>query len=85
MRTQVKLIPSPAIPEAGAETTASVLNSLIKHLAASPEAQQRAHEEVTRVLGDARLANLEDEPYMPYIRATIKEILRKPNNFFSSL
>ena len=34
-----KLTISQAIPEARAETTASVLNSLIKHLAATPEAQ----------------------------------------------
>ena len=72
---------SQAIPEAGAETTASVLNSLIKHLAATPEAQQQAHEEVTKILGDARLADLDDEAEMPYIRATIKEILRKSLGF----
>ena len=72
-----KLTVSEAIPEAGAETTASVLNSLIKHLAATPEAQQQAHKEVTRILGDTWLANLDDEPVMPYIGATIKEILRK--------
>lgn len=66
-----------AMPEAGAETTASVLSNLIKHLAAAPEAQQQAHEEVTKILGDARLADLDDEARMPYVRATIKEILRK--------
>ncbi|KAK0511693.1 hypothetical protein JMJ35_006266 [Cladonia borealis] len=65
-----------AIPEAEVETTASVLNSLIKHLAATPEAQDQAHEEATRILGDTRLANLDNEPKMPYIGATIKEILR---------
>ncbi len=81
----LKLTLSRAIPEAGAETTASVLNSLIKHLAATPEAQQQAHEEVTRILGNVRLANLEDEASMPYIRATIKEILRKSPRFSSPL
>lgn len=54
-----------------------MLNSLIKHLAATPEVQEKANEEVSRILGDSRLANLDDEPNMPYIRATIKEILRK--------
>ena len=53
-----------------------MLNSLLKHLAATPEAQERAHEEVSAILGDSRLADLSDEPNMPYIRATIKEIMR---------
>jgi len=44
------------------------------HLAAFPEAQTRAAEECTRVLGDTRFATLEDEPQMPYIRAVIKEM-----------
>lgn len=46
------------------------------HLAAFPDAQKRANEEVSRILGDSRLATLADEPNMPYIRAVIKEILR---------
>ena len=64
------------MPEAGAETTASALNSLILHLAAHPEAQERAAEEVTRVVGSSRTPDLSDEDNMPYIRAVIKEILR---------
>ncbi|CAG8897611.1 unnamed protein product [Penicillium egyptiacum] len=54
-----------AVPEAGAETTASALNGMIRYLAMFPEAQARAHEEVTRVLGDGRMATLADEPRMP--------------------
>lgn len=65
-----------AVPEAGAETTASALNSLLMHLATHPEAQEAANQEVTRVLGNNRLANIDDEESMPYIRAVIKEILR---------
>lgn len=65
-----------AVPEAGAETTASALNGLIRYLAMFPDAQARAHDEVTRVLGDTRMATLADEPNMPYIRAVIKETLR---------
>ncbi|KOC07535.1 O-methylsterigmatocystin oxidoreductase [Aspergillus flavus AF70] len=64
-----------AVPEAGAETTASALNGLIRYLAMFPDAQARAHDEVTRVLGDTRMATLADEPNMPYIRAVIKETL----------
>ncbi|KAF7620213.1 hypothetical protein AFLA_005524 [Aspergillus flavus NRRL3357] len=64
-----------AVPEAGPETTASALNGLIRYLAMFPDAQARAHDEVTRVLGDTRMATLADEPNMPYIRAVIKETL----------
>ncbi|THC92452.1 hypothetical protein EYZ11_008094 [Aspergillus tanneri] len=65
-----------AVPEAGAETTASALNGMIRYLATFPEAQAAAHDEVTRVLGNNRMATLDDEPNMPYIRALIKETLR---------
>lgn len=46
------------------------------HLAAFPAAQATAADECTRILGDGRMADLSDEPNMPYIRAVIKEILR---------
>jgi cytochrome P450 len=63
------------VPEAGVEIIASTLNSMIRYLAIFPEAQARAHEEVTQILGDARMATLANEPQMPYIKAVIKETL----------
>ncbi|KAF4217945.1 hypothetical protein CNMCM6457_004218 [Aspergillus fumigatiaffinis] len=48
---------------------------MIRYLAIFPEAQARAHEEVTQILGDARMATLANEPQMPYIKAVIKETL----------
>lgn len=62
--------------EAGSETTSSSLNSLIKYLAAYPETQQKAHEEISRVVGDSRSPTFEDEEHLPYVNAMIKEILR---------
>lgn len=62
--------------EAGSETTSSSLNSCIKYLAAYPHVQQRAHEELSKVVGDSRSPTFEDEPDLPYIRAMVKEILR---------
>lgn len=49
---------------------------MIRYLASFPGAQAAAHEEVTRILGNRRMATLDDEPNMPYIRAVIKETLR---------
>ncbi|CVK96639.1 related to O-methylsterigmatocystin oxidoreductase [Fusarium mangiferae] len=62
--------------EAGSETTSSALNSAILHLMAHPEIQERAHEEITRVVGDNRSPDFGDEDNLPYIRALGKEILR---------
>ncbi|KIW14361.1 hypothetical protein PV08_07143 [Exophiala spinifera] len=62
--------------EAGSETTSSALNSAIKYLAAFPGAQARAHEEITRVVGDSRSPGFDDEDNLPFLRATVKEVLR---------
>ena len=65
-----------AMIEAGSETTSSTLNSAIKYLACYPEAQATANEELSRVIGDSRSPTFDDEPNLPYIRATVKEALR---------
>lgn len=62
--------------EAGSETTSSALNSAIKYLAKFPDAQAYAHEELSRVVGDYRLPSFDDEEALPFIRATVKEVLR---------
>ncbi|KAL8901601.1 MAG: hypothetical protein Q9207_005128 [Kuettlingeria erythrocarpa] len=62
--------------EAGFETTAATLNSLVLNLAANPRVQQVAQEELMRVVGPHRLPNFADMPNLPYIRACVKEVLR---------
>ncbi|KAL8786126.1 MAG: hypothetical protein Q9213_002992 [Squamulea squamosa] len=62
--------------EAGFETTAATLNSLVLHLAANPRVQKAAQEEFMRVVGPHRLPTFTDMPNLPYIRACVKEILR---------
>ncbi|KAJ7677832.1 cytochrome P450 [Mycena polygramma] len=59
--------------EAGSETTAAYLQSLVLALIAYPEAQKKAHEEIDRVVGGNRMPTLEDLDNMPYIRALILE------------
>jgi cytochrome P450 len=41
-----------------------------------PEVQERAQEELDRVIGRERLPELADEPYLPYLSAVIKETIR---------
>ena len=62
--------------EAGSETTSAALNVAIKYLAAFPEAQRAAHEEISHVIGNNRSPNFDDEPSLAYIRAMVKETLR---------
>lgn len=45
-------------------------------LAANPAAQQRAHEELMRVVGPDRTPTYEDTTHLPYIHACVKEVLR---------
>ncbi|KAL4939604.1 hypothetical protein BDV06DRAFT_230926 [Aspergillus oleicola] len=67
---------SGGLVEAGFETTAGTLNSLVLYLAATPQVQDRAQEELMRVVGPNRLPNFEDTCNLPYIRACVKEVLR---------
>lgn len=69
--------------EAGAETTSAFLNAWILCMTKLPHIMQKLQEEVDRVVGDDRLPTWEDEKNLPYLRATIKELLRTrpPNKF----
>ncbi|KAH7319574.1 putative O-methylsterigmatocystin oxidoreductase [Stachybotrys elegans] len=62
--------------DAGAEITSVVLHNLILFLAATPDAQAKAHEELDRVVGSERAPRVADMPDLPYVRACVKEILR---------
>ncbi|KAK4946333.1 hypothetical protein LTR10_014531 [Elasticomyces elasticus] len=58
---------------AGSDTTATSLLFTILACLSHPEAQQKAHEELDRVIGHDRFPTWEDEPNLPYIRAIITE------------
>jgi len=62
--------------EAGSETTSSGLNSIVKYLAAYPDAQRKAHAELDKIIGTTRSPKFADEDNLPYIRAIVKEVLR---------
>ncbi|KAF4545865.1 Cytochrome p450 protein [Lasiodiplodia theobromae] len=67
---------TPAMIEAGSETTSSTLNTTLKYLAAHPHAQSRAAAELDAAIGSTRTPTFADEPALPYIRAIAKEVLR---------
>ncbi|KAH8732630.1 cytochrome P450 76C3 [Phaeosphaeriaceae sp. PMI808] len=62
--------------EAGSETTSAALNTAILYLAANPEAQRKAQEEIDGVTDPSRSPTFDHELGLPYIRAIAKEALR---------
>ncbi|KAF7328682.1 putative cytochrome P450 [Mycena sanguinolenta] len=62
--------------DGGSDTTSFYLQSLILALAAYPDAQRKAHEEIDRVVGEHRMPTLDSLEEMPYIRAMIQETHR---------
>jgi cytochrome P450 len=60
---------------AGHETAASAMTWALWLLAGDPGAQQRAVDEVQRVLGE-RALTVDDLPHLPYLRAVIDEAMR---------
>jgi len=60
---------------AGSDTTVSSLQSIFLALVNYPHVQEKAQEELDRVLG-GRLPDFNDEPDLPYISAVVKELTR---------
>lgn len=67
---------SGSLLEAGSDTTSSTLYAFIQAMLLFPLAQQKAHEELDRVIGSDRLPTMADEPSLQYIRGCVKESLR---------
>ena len=61
---------------AGSETTTTSLRWANLLLLRNPEAQQKAADELARVVGPDRKPRLSDRDQLPYIRAVINEVLR---------
>ncbi|KZT73750.1 cytochrome P450 [Daedalea quercina L-15889] len=66
----------------GVETTASIMQWFSALIPAYPDIQQKAQEELDRVVGRDRLPTLEDEKNLPFCHAIIKEVERCHNPFW---
>lgn len=56
--------------------TVFVMTVFIRTMVLHPDVQRRAQEEIDRVIGRDRLPEMADRNSLPYIHATIKELLR---------
>ncbi|CAH0545699.1 unnamed protein product [Brassicogethes aeneus] len=61
---------------AGSETTSNSLTFGVLHLMLNQEAQNKAREEIDRVIGKERRPTLDDRPLMPYLECVVFETLR---------
>ncbi|KAL7929529.1 cytochrome P450 [Trichoderma chlorosporum] len=60
----------------GADTTVSTIMAFILAIILFPQVQQKAQEEIDRVVGSGRLPGYEDRKNLPYVSAVAKEALR---------
>ncbi|KAL7956852.1 cytochrome P450 [Trichoderma compactum] len=61
---------------AGAETTVSTVKSFFLSMVLNPDVQQKAQEEIDRVVGSDRLPEASDEENLPFVRGVVMEALR---------
>lgn len=76
MTDQMTLLLGQAILETGSDTSGAYLQNATLLLAAHPEVQRKAQEELDRVVGTERSPRLEDMDQLHYIRAIIEEVHR---------
>ncbi|KAJ5555308.1 hypothetical protein N7535_007747, partial [Penicillium sp. DV-2018c] len=62
--------------EAGSDTTSSTLYAFVQAMLLYPEIQRKAQEEIERVVGSARLPDMDDLADLQYVRAIMKETVR---------
>jgi hypothetical protein len=67
---------SDSLLEAGSDTTSSILIGFVQTMVVFPDVQEKAKEEIDRIVGPNRLPTMEDEPHMQYIRGCVKESIR---------
>ncbi|KAJ7607877.1 cytochrome P450 [Roridomyces roridus] len=61
---------------AGTDTIVSALGTFALAMLYNPEAQRRAQAEIDSVIKQGHLPDFDDEPYLPYVSALVREVLR---------
>ncbi|KAF8988306.1 cytochrome P450 [Cyathus striatus] len=60
----------------GAETTSSALSFFVLAMVLFPEVQEKAQQEIDKVVGKGRLPEMNDQACLPYVEAVMHEVLR---------
>lgn len=60
----------------GVDTTVSTISYFVLAMLSNPDAQRKAQEEIDSVVGDGRLPNFADEPFLLYVSSLVKEVFR---------
>jgi len=64
------------VQTAGADTTVVTINYLILAMVLYPRVQQKALDEIDRVVGSGRLPDFQDQSSLPYVESIVRETLR---------
>ncbi|KAE9389085.1 cytochrome P450 [Gymnopus androsaceus JB14] len=64
------------IAVAAVETTSTTLSFFLYAMILHPNVQEQAQKELDRVVGRSRNPAFSDMPFLPYVRAIVKEVLR---------
>ncbi|KAG8898385.1 hypothetical protein FRC00_002875 [Tulasnella sp. 408] len=62
--------------EPGEDSTKSYTQNFIRIMVNHPAEQDRAREEIDRVVGRDRMPTADDIPYLPYVHAIVREVIR---------
>jgi hypothetical protein len=65
------------VTTAGSDTTSSSMAWFILYMVLYPNIQEKVHDELDRVIGDELLPRWQDGKNMPYLQATICEVMRR--------
>ncbi|KAK7021883.1 hypothetical protein VNI00_017172 [Paramarasmius palmivorus] len=60
----------------GAETSAAAVDWFMLAMIAFPKVQEKCHQELDAVIGRSRMPGFADQENLPYIRATVREVMR---------
>ncbi|KAF9800984.1 hypothetical protein IEO21_10235 [Rhodonia placenta] len=77
MRDKLVTYTASGIIAAGSDTTSTAMFSFVLLMLTNPDALQRAKEEMDAVVGSSRMPGWEDEDRLPWLKACIKETLRR--------
>lgn len=60
--------------EPGEDSTKNYMQNFVRIMVNQPEEQEKAQEEIDRVVGRDRMPTADDIPHLPYVQAIVREV-----------